>query len=42
MRVVRPYKKKDPVQTLAWLVQHAVNAFGLQCSAAKLMGQTLF
>jgi hypothetical protein len=42
MRVARPYKKRDPVRTLAWLVQHAVNASGLQCSAAKQMGQTQF
>jgi hypothetical protein len=42
MRVARPYKKKDPVQTLAMLVPHAVSALGLQCSAAKQMGQTQF
>jgi hypothetical protein len=42
MRVARPCKKKDPVQTLATLVQPAISAFGLQCSAAKQMGQTQF
>ena len=42
MRVARPYKKKDPVQTLAMLVLHAVSALGPQCSAAKQMGQTQF
>jgi hypothetical protein len=42
MRVARAYKKRDPVRTLAWLVQHAVSALELQCSAAKQTGQTQF
>jgi len=40
--VARRCKKKDPVQTLAWLVQHAVSALRPPCSAARQMGQTQF
>ena len=42
MRAARPYRRRDPVQILAWLVQHAVSASGPQCNAVRQTGQTQF